>query len=96
MLVVMRDEALGFGRCEVGVDLGGEVQFDLDGVQQRRDRAYISMNAFQDDRVAVRKIVADSRDIEAAVATSVVVWLFFVVLPDQPYQGQSGRNNPSS
>src|ERR1700734_121325 len=52
------------------------------------------MNAFQDDRVALSKIAADSRYIQAAVGPPVVVWLLFVVLPDQPYQGQIRPEQP--
>src|ERR1700722_343007 len=52
------------------------------------------MNAFQDDRVALGKIAADTRNIQAAVATPVLVRLLFVVLPDQPYQGQIRPEQP--
>src|ERR1700761_4048098 len=52
------------------------------------------MSAFQDDRVTLSKIAADSRNIQAAVGPPVVVRLFFVVLPDQPYQGQIRPEQP--
>ena len=87
VLVVVRDEALRLRWREIGVELGREVQLDLDGVQQRGQSADVSMNTFQNDRVAVGEVSADGFDVET-VGTPVGVCLLFVVLPDQAHQRQ--------
>ena len=82
MLVVVGDKALGFGWRDVGVDLRREVQLDLNGVRQRGNRAHKSLNAAQNDRVAIGKVFADSSTVETAIGKPVDVWVLFLVLPD--------------
>ena len=94
MLVVVGDKALGFGWRDVGIDLRREVQLDLDGVRQRGNRAHISLNTLQDDRVAVGKVFADSSNIETAIGKPVDVGVLFVVLADQAYQRQIRPKQP--
>ena len=85
MVVVVGDEPLRSGRRDVGVDLCREIQLDLDGLAQQRNRAYVALDAIQDDRVAVGKFVADADKIKAAIIEPVGVRALLVFPPHQTH-----------
>jgi hypothetical protein len=83
--VVMGDEALRLGWRDIGIDLCREVQFDLDGLRQRGNRAHVLLNVIQHDRVAVGKVASDAGQIETAISKPVIIGAFFVVLFGQAH-----------
>src|SRR6185312_3947532 len=71
MVVVVGWEALRFRWSDVGVDLCLEVQLNFDRVGQRGNCRHVSLQAVDDDRVAINKLVAHSDQIDGAVGKSV-------------------------
>ncbi len=85
MVVIMRQEGLRPGWRDIGVDLGLEVELDLDGMRQRGDRGQIAVEAVEHDRIACGKFVADAHQVERAVAHPIGIGVAIAVAPHQPH-----------
>jgi hypothetical protein len=86
VIVGVRNKALRSRGCDIGVDLRRKVQLDLDRVCEQGKGAHVSLNALQDDRVAIAEVLAEGRGIETAAGKPVDVPVPRVVLPDQARQ----------
>src|SRR5271163_4921967 len=73
-------------RGDVGVHLYREVQLDLDRASQRPHRPHVLLNAVQNNRVTLGKVVADTDEIKAAINKPIAVGALFVFSPYQPHR----------